>query len=67
MPVLACVGSIIKLVRVRDEIGSVGTEFVVVKREEPFAREKLLPTISFIRGLPHAVVSKANENSLHLF
>ena len=64
MPGAACVGSVIKLVCVRDEIGSVGGKFVVVKRKEMFVREKLLPTISFIRGLPHGVVSKPDKNSL---
>lgn len=66
VPGAACVGGVIKLVRVRDEKGSVGSEFVVVKHEETFAGEKLLPTVPFVRGLPHAEVSKADKDGLQL-
>ena len=65
MPEAACVGCVVKLVRFHDEVGSVGGEIVVVKRKGTFAREELLPAISFIRGLPHAVVSDGGKNSLH--
>ena len=62
----ARVGGVIRLIRVRDEIGSVGSNFVMVKPKETFAGETLPPTISFIRGLPWCGQQGGQEQSASL-
>ena len=58
------VGGVIRLIRVRDEIGSVGSEFVVVKPKETFAGETLHQLYLSFEDC-HGVISKADKNSLH--
>lgn len=53
VPGASAVGRVMVSLRVGDEVGAVWGEGVVIECQEVCAREKLVPGVAFIAGLPH--------------
>ena len=66
VPRAPVVGRIVERVALRDQVGAVLGEGVVVEGEELFFRVDLIPGIALVAGLPDGVVGQAYKDSLQL-